>query len=140
MTIDTLSQNDAVRISRSKMQKVVSFTFTLCVCLVVVTFAYAETLVVLLEGLGGRVTSSGMVSLQEELSAIPKTIVALPLAQHNWRFPPSMAHEPRSNYDAAVAGRQSVATEISSLPDAVLVRASLISSRRAFFLELRRAR
>ena len=67
------------------MQKVISFTFTLCVCLVLATFAYAETLVVLLEGLGGRVTSSGIVSLQEELSAIPNTIVALPLAQHNWR-------------------------------------------------------
>src|SRR5262249_18026208 len=67
------------------MPKVVSFTFTFCVCLVLATFAYAETLVVLLEGLGGRVTSSGIVSLQEELSAIPNTIVALPLAQHNWR-------------------------------------------------------
>ena len=67
------------------MPKVVSFTVTFCVCLVLATFAYAETLVVLLEGLGGRVTSSGIVSLQEELSAIPNTIVALPLAQHNWR-------------------------------------------------------
>ena len=67
------------------MPKVVSFTVTFCVCLVLSTFAYAETLVVLLEGLGGRVTSSGIVSLQEELSAIPNTIVALPLAQHNWR-------------------------------------------------------
>jgi hypothetical protein len=67
------------------MPKVVSFTFTFCVCLILATYAYAETLVVLLEGLGGRVTSSGIVSLQEELSAIPNTIVALPLAQHNWR-------------------------------------------------------
>jgi hypothetical protein len=67
------------------MHKVIPFTFTLCVCLIRATFAYAETLVVLLEGLGGRVTSSGIVSLQEELSAIPNTIVALPLAQHNWR-------------------------------------------------------
>ena len=66
------------------MPKVVSFTFTFCVYLVLATFAYAETLVVLLEGLGGRVTSSGIVSLQEELTAIPNTIVALPLAQHNW--------------------------------------------------------
>jgi hypothetical protein len=49
------------------------------------SFAYADSLVVLLEGLGGRVTSQGIVSLQEELSAIPNTIVALPLAQHNWR-------------------------------------------------------
>ena len=67
------------------MQKVVSFAFSLCICLVLTSFAYAETLVVLLEGLGGRGTSSGIVSLQEELSAIPNTIVALPLAQHNWR-------------------------------------------------------
>jgi hypothetical protein len=37
-------------------------------------------------------------------------------------------------------GTSVVATEISSLPGAVLVRASLISSRRALFLELRRAR
>ena len=80
-----LASRDAVRVSRSKMQKVVSFAFSLCICLVLTSFAYAETLVVLLEGLGGRGTSSGIVSLQEELSAIPNTIVALPLAQHNWR-------------------------------------------------------
>jgi hypothetical protein len=80
-----LASRDAVRVSRSKMQKVVSFAFSLCLCLVLTSFAYAETLVVLLEGLGGRVTSSGIVSLQEELSAIPNTIVALPFAQHNWR-------------------------------------------------------
>ena len=80
-----IALGDAVPISRSRMQKVVSFTLTLCVYLVLATYAYAETLVVLLEGLGGRVTSSGIVSLQEELSAIPNTIVALPLAQHNWR-------------------------------------------------------
>jgi hypothetical protein len=47
------------------MPKVVSFTFTLCVCLVLATFAYAESLVVLLEGLGGRATSHGIVSLQK---------------------------------------------------------------------------
>lgn len=70
---------------RFKMQKLVSFIFTLCVCLVLATFAHAETLIVLLEGLGGRVSSPGIVSLQEELSVIPNTIVALPLAQHNWR-------------------------------------------------------
>jgi hypothetical protein len=48
-------------------------------------FAYAESLVVLLEGLGGRTTSHGIVSLQEELSVIPDTRVPLPLAQHSWR-------------------------------------------------------
>jgi hypothetical protein len=71
--------------TRFKMQKRASLIFILCVCLVHATFAHAETLVVLLEGLGGRVSSPGIVSLQEELSAIPNTIVALPLAQHNWR-------------------------------------------------------
>ena len=70
---------------RTKMQRLVSLIFTLCVCSVLPTFAHAETLVVLLEGLGGRVSSPGIVSLQEELSVIPNTIVALPLAQHNWR-------------------------------------------------------
>jgi hypothetical protein len=58
---------------------------TAAVLLALLTFAHADSLVVLLEGLGGRVTSSGIVSLQEELSAIPNTIVALPLAQHSWR-------------------------------------------------------
>jgi hypothetical protein len=72
-------------IPRSKMQKLVLLIFTLCVCLVHATVAHAETLVILLEGLGGRVSSPGIVSLQEELSVIPNTMVALPLAQHNWR-------------------------------------------------------
>ena len=70
---------------RFKRQKLASLIFILCVCLVHATFAGAGTLVVLLEGLGGRVSSPGIVSLQEELSVIPNTIVALPLAQHNWR-------------------------------------------------------
>jgi hypothetical protein len=48
-------------------------------------FAYADTLVVLLEGLGGRATSHGIVSLQDELSVIPNTRVPLPLPQHSWR-------------------------------------------------------
>jgi hypothetical protein len=71
-------------IPRFKMQKLVSLIFTLCVCFLP-SFAHADTLVVLLEGLGGRVSSPGIVSLQEELSVIPNTIVALPLAQHSWR-------------------------------------------------------
>jgi len=71
--------------TRPKAPKLVSFIFTLCVCLVLATFAYADSLVVLLEGLGGRISSPGIVSFQEELSVIPNTKVALPLAQHNWR-------------------------------------------------------
>ena len=83
--INIVASPDAAQIPRFKKLKLVSFTFTLCVCLVLATYAYAETLVVLLEGLGGRISSRGIVSLQEELSVIPNTIVALPLAQHNWR-------------------------------------------------------
>jgi len=83
--INIIASPDAARISRFKMQKLVSFIYTLCVCLVLATFAYAESLVVLLEGLGGRISSPGIVSLQKELSVIPNTRVALPLAQHNWR-------------------------------------------------------
>jgi pimeloyl-ACP methyl ester carboxylesterase len=48
-------------------------------------FVHAESLVVLLEGLGGRITSPGIVSLQEELSLIPDTRVPSAFAQHNWR-------------------------------------------------------
>ena len=83
--INIVASPDAAQIPRFKKLKLVSFTFTLCVCLVLATYAYAETLVVLLEGLGGRISSRGIVSHQEELSVIPNTIVALPLAQHNWR-------------------------------------------------------
>jgi hypothetical protein len=80
-----ITSPDADRISRFETQKLVSFIFTLCACLVPATFAYADTLVVLLEGLGGRISSPGIVSFQKELSVIPNTRVALPLAQHNWR-------------------------------------------------------
>jgi hypothetical protein len=73
-------------ISHFKVRELGSFIVALCVCLVLTTFACAETLVVLLEGLGGRISSPGIVSLQGELSAIPDTIVALPLAQHNWPY------------------------------------------------------
>jgi len=83
--INIIASPDAARIFRFKIQKLGSFIFTLCVCSALATGAYAESLVVLLEGLGGRISSPGIVSLQEELSAIPNTIVALPLAQHNWR-------------------------------------------------------
>src|ERR1700751_1975022 len=67
------------------MNRATSAFVTLCVCSVLATGARGEALVVLLEGLGGRVTSSGIVSLQEELSVVPNTRAPLPLAQHNWR-------------------------------------------------------
>jgi hypothetical protein len=58
---------------------------TLCVCFVLATGARAETLVVLLEGLGGRITSAGIVALQKELSAIPNTTAPSPIGQSKWR-------------------------------------------------------
>jgi hypothetical protein len=67
------------------MIRATSAFVTLCVCSVLATGARGEALVVLLEGLGGRVSSGGIVSLQEELSVIPNTRAPLPLAQHNWR-------------------------------------------------------
>jgi hypothetical protein len=75
----------AAGILHSRSQKLVSFFATLCVCLTLATGARAKTLVVLLEGLGGRLTSPGIVSLQKELAVIPNTIVPAPIAQHKWR-------------------------------------------------------
>jgi len=89
---------------RFKMQKLVSLILTLCVCLILATFAHAETLVVLLEGLGGRISSPGIVSLQEELSVIPNTIVALPLAQHNWRDAVKLIKQQRPETKIVVIG------------------------------------
>jgi pimeloyl-ACP methyl ester carboxylesterase len=71
-------------ISQFKIPKLGSFILALSACSVIATAAYADSLVVLLEGLGGRISSPGIVSLQKELSALPNTIVALPFAQHNW--------------------------------------------------------
>jgi Cache 3/Cache 2 fusion domain len=68
------------------MEKLVSFFAILCACFVLATDAQAKTLVVLLEGLGGRLTSAGLVSLQKELDAIPNTIVPAPMAQSKWRY------------------------------------------------------
>jgi len=83
--INIIASPDADRISRFKTHKLVSFISTVSVCLVLATVASADSLVVLLEGLGGRITSRGIVSFQEELSVIPNTRVVLPLAQHSWR-------------------------------------------------------
>jgi hypothetical protein len=52
---------DADRISRFKTHKLVSFISTVSVCLVLATVASADSLVVLLEGLGGQITSRGIV-------------------------------------------------------------------------------
>ena len=129
-----IALRNAIRILRSKMQKVVSFTFTytLCVCLVLANFAYAETLVVLLEGLGGRVTSPGIVSLQEELSAIPNTIVALPLAQHNWRDAVKLIKQQKPESKIVVIGYSLgannstyVAQNVKHLDELIAIQASV---------------
>ncbi len=80
-----IASPDATRIPHCKLRLLVSFFSNLSVSLVLATAAGAETLVVLLEGLGGRTTSHGIVSLQKELSAIANTRVPFPLSQHNWR-------------------------------------------------------
>jgi Cache 3/Cache 2 fusion domain len=102
--INIIASPDAARIYRFKIQRLVSFIFTLCVCLTLATFAYAESLVVLLEGLGGRITSHGIVSLQEELSAIPDTTVPLPLAQHSWRDAVKLIHQQKPETKIVVIG------------------------------------
>src|SRR5262249_13226407 len=71
--------------ARAQQRRVPPGFVTLCVCFVFGTGAPADDLVVLLEGLGGRLTSAGIVSLKRELSAIPNTIVPSPIAQSKWR-------------------------------------------------------
>jgi hypothetical protein len=84
-SISIIAAPDAARIPHCKSRKLVSFFSALSISLVLATAAWAETLVVLLEGLGGRTTSQGIVSLQKELRAIANTRVPFPLSQHNWR-------------------------------------------------------
>jgi hypothetical protein len=82
-SISIIAAPDAARIPHCKSRKLVSFFSALSISLVLATAAWAETLVVLLEGLGGRTTSQGIVSL--EMRAIANTRVPFPLSQHNWR-------------------------------------------------------
>src|SRR5499427_7166738 len=77
---------------------------SLCVCFVLATGARAETLVVLLEGLGGRITSAGIVSLQKELSAIPNTMVPSPIAQSKWRSAVKLIEQQESGTTIVVVG------------------------------------
>ena len=67
------------------MIRATSAFVTLCLCSVLAIGAQAVSLVVLLEGLGGRIASAGIVFLQKELSAIRNTIVPSPIAQSKWR-------------------------------------------------------
>jgi hypothetical protein len=77
---------------------------TLCVCFALATGARAQTLVVLLEGLGGRITSAGIVSLQKELSAIPNTIVPAPIPQSKWRSVVKLIEEQEPGTTIVVIG------------------------------------
>jgi hypothetical protein len=86
------------------MQKLVSFFVTLCACFVLAAGAQAKTLVVLLEGLGGRITSPGLASLQKELSAIPNTIVPAPIAQSKWRYAVRFIEQQESKTKIVVVG------------------------------------
>jgi hypothetical protein len=87
-----------------KMQKLTSFLVTLCVCFILSTDARAKTLVVLLEGLGGRITSPGLVSLQKQLNAIPNTIVPPPIAQSKWRYAVKLIDQQESGAKIVVIG------------------------------------
>src|SRR5260370_4641053 len=77
---------------------------TLCLCFVLARGARAETLVVLLEGLGGRIASAGIVSLQKELSAIPNTIVPSPIAQSKWRSAVKLIEQQEPGTNIVVIG------------------------------------
>jgi|GraSoiStandDraft_30_1057271.scaffolds.fasta_scaffold271400_1 hypothetical protein len=111
---------------------VVSFIFALCACLALPSFACADSLVVLLEGLGGRITSSGIVSFQEELSVIPKTRVPLPLAQHNWRDAVKLIQQQKPETKIVVIGYSLgannstyVAKNVKHVDELIAIQASL---------------
>jgi hypothetical protein len=95
-------------------------------------FAYAESLVVLLEGLGGRITSHGIVSLQQELSVIPDTRVPLPLAQHSWRDAIEIIQQQKPETKIVVVGYSLgannstyVAKNVSHVDELIAIQASV---------------
>lgn len=114
------------------MQKLDSFFGTLCVCFVLATGVRAETLVVLLEGLGGRLTSPGIVSLHDELAAIPNTIVPTPIAQHKWRYAVQLIEqkEPATKivvigYSLGANNSTYIAKSVKHLDELIAIQASL---------------
>src|SRR5262249_24766368 len=56
------------------------------------------------EGLGGRITSAGIVSLQKELSAIPNTIIPVPIPQSKWRSVVKLIEEQEPGTTLVVIG------------------------------------
>ena len=114
------------------MQKLDSFFGTLCVCFVLATGVRAETLVVLLEGLGGRLTSPGIVSLHDELAVIPNTIVPTPIAQHKWRYAVQLIEqqEPATKivvigYSLGANNSTYIAKSVKHLDELIAIQASL---------------
>jgi len=130
--INIVASPDADRISRFKTHKLVSFISTISVCLVLATVASADSLVVLLEGLGGRITSRGIVSFQEELSVIPNTRVALPLAQHSWRDAVKLIRQQKPEtkivmigYSLGANNSTYVAKNVKHVDELIAIQASL---------------
>jgi hypothetical protein len=86
----------------------------------------------LLEGLGGRISSPGIVSLQEELSVIPNTRVALPLAQHNWRDAAKLIKQQRPEtkivligYSLGANNSTYVAKNVKHVDELIAIQASV---------------
>lgn len=114
------------------MQKLDFFFGTLCVCFVLATGARSETLVVLLEGLGGRLTSPGIVSLHEELAVIPNTIVPTPFAQHKWRYAVQLIEEQEPatkivviGYSLGANNSTYIAKSVKHVDELIAIQASL---------------
>jgi len=94
--------------------------------------AWRKTLVVLLEGLGGRLTSPGIVSLQNELAVIPNTIVPAPIAQHDWRYAANLIQqqEPGTKiilvgYSLGANNSTYVAKSVNHVDELIAIQASV---------------
>lgn len=94
--------------------------------------AWRKTLVVLLEGLGGRPTSPGIVSLQNELAVIPNTIVPAPIAQHDWRYAANLIQqqEPGTKiilvgYSLGANNSTYVAKSVNHVDELIAIQASV---------------
>jgi len=98
------------------MIRATSAFVTLCLCSVLAIGAQAESLVVLLEGLGGRITSGGIVSLQEELSLIPNTRIPFPLAQHSWRDAVKLIQQQKPETKIVVVGYSDARPDAALFP------------------------
>ena len=97
--------------------------------------AWRKTLVVLLEGLGGRLTSPGIVSLQNELAVIPNTIVPAPIAQHDWRYAANLIQqqEPGTKiilvgYSLGANNSTYVAKSVNHVDELIAIQASVWGS------------